>query len=410
MPSPARHRYRRRAKTNDDDDDDGDDDDDDDDSDSTSTSGSSGNSSMSEVSDNDPMSDEQQEAYWIQRTLREAIFGKVRLAVVLRRRPKNINPPPPSNANNAVEGECIPEVEWEVIPGKYCAVKEMSLRRINENRGRMQENPLTEISIMQFIARGGVDGVEQVVDPERFMVEKKVLIPVNVWADNRNLYSILPYANGGELFDHLDTHEKFTEPEARYWMRQILCGLGYLQKVGICHRDISLENLIVHNGTCIIMDYGMSLRVPYLDPTTGRTDARADPTTNQRLLITPQGTCGKWSYMSPEIMKNEEPFDGYAVDMWAAGVILFVMLTGFPPWDRPCRTDDRFRYMTGGLLVELLTQWNCGLSADAMDLLQNMLWFHRENRLTLERVIGHPWVVNGDVTPPDGIQQEQPYV
>merc|ERR1711971_56514 len=53
----------------------------------------------------------------------------------------------------------------------------------------------------------------------------------------------------------------------------------------------------------------------------------------RRSLIRPQGTCGKWIYMSPEIYRNEEPFDGFAVDMWAAGVILFLMLTGFPPWD-----------------------------------------------------------------------------
>ena len=47
-----------------------------------------------------------------------------------------------------------------------------------------------------------------------------------------------------------------------------------------------------------------------------------------RYLIKPQGTCGKWLYMSPEIHENKEPFDGFAVDMWAAGVILFLMMTG----------------------------------------------------------------------------------
>jgi serine/threonine protein kinase len=63
----------------------------------------------------------------------------------------------------------------------------------------------------------------------------------------------------------------------------------------------------------------------------------------RRFLVTPQGTCGKWIYMSPEIYKNATPFDGFAVDMWAAGVILFLMVTGFPPWDRACNTDERFR-------------------------------------------------------------------
>ena len=48
-----------------------------------------------------------------------------------------------------------------------------------------------------------------------------------------------------------------------------------------------------------------------------------------------------FSLQQQEIMKNRDPFDGHAVDMWAVGVILFLMLTGFPPWERACRTDER---------------------------------------------------------------------
>lgn len=115
----------------------------------------------------------------------------------------------------------------------------------------------------------------------------------------------------------------------------------------------------------------------------------------QRYLIRPQGTCGKWIYMSPEIYKSREPFDGYAVDMWAAGVILFLMLTGFPPWERPCFTDDRFKYMTAGYLVQMLTEWQLGLSPDAMDLLQRMLFLDPKDRLSLDQVRAHPWMLAG---------------
>lgn len=119
-----------------------------------------------------------------------------------------------------------------------------------------------------------------------------------------------------------------------------------------------------------------------------------------RYLIQPQGTCGKWIYMSPEIYKNTEPFDGYAVDMWAAGVILFLMLTGFPPWERACMSDERFKYMTAGYLVQMLTEWNLGLSADAMDLLQRMLFLDPKDRLSLDQVRNHPWMVAGFRAPP----------
>jgi len=164
-------------------------------------------------------------------------------------------------------------------------------------------------------------------------------------------------------------------------MRQILRGLACLKKAGVAHRDLSLENFLVHDGNVLVIDMGMCLRVP-----------QADTNRQQRYLILPQGVCGKWGYMSPEVCNNKVPFDGHAVDLWAAGVILFLMLTGFPPWERPVLSDERFKYMSNGYLVQMLTEWNVGLSADAMDLLQRMFWLDPLDRLSLEQVWSHPWM------------------
>jgi serine/threonine protein kinase len=189
-----------------------------------------------------------------------------------------------------------------------------------------------------------------------------------------------------------------------------------MQHVGICHRDMSLENLLVHKDGALIIDMGMCLLIPDGgDGATGLTSSLDHMNINQsslqithsagqpiisrrgrpRQLILPQGTCGKWIYMSPEIYQNTEPFDGYAVDMWAAGVILFLMLTGFPPWERASPTDERFHYMTAGYLVQMLTEWEIGLSSDALDLLQRMLFLDPKDRLSLDQVRAHPWMVNG---------------
>jgi serine/threonine protein kinase len=182
-----------------------------------------------------------------------------------------------------------------------------------------------------------------------------------------------------------------------------------MQRAGICHRDLSLENLLVHQNGCLVIDLGMCLRIPYVEQ--DRPNQSLADTMNQmsltcqnggtgrtphceRLLMKPQGTCGKWIYMSPEIHNNKDAFDGFAVDMWAAGVILFLMLTGFPPWERACATDDRFKYMTAGYLVQMLTEWDLGLSSDGMDLLQRMLWLDPKDRLSLAQVRAHPWMVN----------------
>jgi serine/threonine protein kinase len=112
------------------------------------------------------------------------------------------------------------------------------------------------------------------------------------------------------------------------------------------------------------------------------------------------GTCGKHNYMSPEIYQNTSHFDGFAVDLWAAGVILYIMLTGFPPYDHATRSDQRFEIIVEGMLVRQLSEWDIGLSTEAGNLLQNMLKESPRERLTLAQVMDHPWVTDPDVAPP----------
>ena len=112
-------------------------------------------------------------------------------------------------------------------------------------------------------------------------------------------------------------------------------GLTCLKRAGVAHRDMSPENLMVHDGNVYIIDLGMCLRIPSLhdDHDDNGHDIVNDSIRyhpDERALIAPQGVCGKWYYLSPEVCLSEEPFDGPAVDLWAAGVILFIMLTGIP--------------------------------------------------------------------------------
>jgi serine/threonine protein kinase len=99
--------------------------------------------------------------------------------------------------------------------------------------------------------------------------------------------------------------------------------------------------------------------------------------------------------MSPEVFANTDAFDGFAIDVWAAGVILYIMLTGFPPYDQASRTDQRFDLIVNGNLARQLRSWDIPLSEDAEDLLQSMLQVDPRDRLSLAEVMSHPWVVNG---------------
>jgi serine/threonine protein kinase len=422
---------------------------------SSSSSGSDESMNQQEQALVDPISDDGvvENAYWVQRTIREAIYGRVLFAVVLKKRPR---------ALSSVDG-----AEWEAT-SDHCAVKEMSWQHIRRERDRLAEDPIKEVASMQYLKNWFEESRRNKSTPAAVLVsetglaesfiamrETNIMMPLDLLTDERNLYSIMPYCDGGELFERLDLNERFSEGEARYWMDQVLnvsgiesmcreclailgpalevalqlthvfrCyskGLENLQHVGICHRDMSLENLLVHKDGALIIDMGMCLMTPYQEPTANIADSFKNMSMNgvtpmlqqsgasvsgrlkPRFLIKPQGTCGKWIYMSPEVYQNSEPFDGFAVDMWAAGVILFLMLTGFPPWERACATDDRFKYMTAGYLVQMLTEWELGLSGDAMDLLQRMLFLDPKDRLSLDQVRAHPWMVNGKREAPLGL-------
>ena len=98
---------------------------------------------------------------------------------------------------------------------------------------------------------------------------------------------------------------------------------------------MSPENLMVHDGNVYIIDLGMCLRISSLHDDDHDDNGHDTINSNsyhpdERALIAPQTPCGKWYYLSPEVCLSEEPFDGPAVDLWAAGVILFIMLTGIP--------------------------------------------------------------------------------
>ena len=174
-------------------------------------------------------------------------------------------------------------------------------------------------------------------------------------------------------------------------------GLLHLQKVGVSHRDLSPENVLIdHNmSKAVIIDLGMCLRVPF-----GADDGSIVDVTKGTLrrLMLPQGQCGKPNCMPPEILLNDEPFDGFAIDVWACGVILFIMLVGLPPFEWANRDDPRFRMITKSGLVLMLNQWNRPVSFEAGNLLQRMLKEDPKERLSLVETMDHPWVINGDIS------------
>jgi len=331
-------------------------------------------------------------AYYPQRRLQDAIYGAVWACLVLRRH-RGRAEEDAAAAARVRPGDPNAPIVWE-ITGQHVAIKMIEWARVMQNRGRLLEDPIKEIAAMQLI------GTEH----------PNVLGCMEVLQDDDYLYSIMPYARGGDLFGYVVNESRaeggMEEPVARYWFRQILEGLHYLQSKGICHRDLSLENILVDENLSLIIDFGMCLRAPYTSRTNPKQIASVSEGMRRRLIL-PQGTCGKHNYMSPEIYRNRDPFDGFAIDLWAAGVILYIMLTGFPPYDHATLSDQRFEIIVDGQLMDQLHQWDIHLSEEAGKLLQSMLRLNPRDRLTLADVMAHPWVVDENVTPPTHV--EAPY-
>jgi hypothetical protein len=272
------------------------------------------------------------------------------------------------------------------VTNRHVAVKVNYSSRMEKYRDRHAENPLYEIAAMQLIGNAN----------------PHVMGIVEVLFDGENLNVVMPYAGSGDLFqmlqDSQETGTGFTEGEARFWFRQIIDGVRYLHSRGVCHRDLSPENIMLAADDALIIDMGMAILVPYTDPTstTGGVTDKAHGT--KRRMILPQGACGKLPYMSPEIYRSRKPFDGGAVDIWTAGTILFCMVTGNRSYARPQDSDAQFYWMTHGL-SRLLRDWGVHLSPECVHLLKHMLQIDPRLRLTLDEVICHPWFERPDEPP-----------
>ena len=268
----------------------------------------------------------------------------------------------------------------ELVAVKMLYVDDIN-RQVALGSARLSEDPMQEIACMQYMHRGA-----NAADP----LSVNVMASREAMQDARYVYSVMPYVTGGELFDRVKDG-RFAEPVARYWFRQILQGVLFMQKNNVCHRDMSLENTMInHETNALIIDMGMSLMVPTLPGGT-----------THRTLIISQCRCGKANYMSPEVYRSApgDAFDGFAIDIWASGIMLFLMLTGVPPFDVPDMSDQRFAMVAQGRLAEMLHSWQMPVSPDAAWLLQHMLMPNPADRLSLAQVFASTFVTTGEAHP-----------
>lgn len=190
---------------------------------------------------------------------------------------------------------------------------------------------------------------------------------------------MLEFVGGGELFDFVAETGKFSEKVARTYFHQMMNGLHYMHQKGYAHRDIKPENLLLsHLFILKIADFGFSTLIKGKDGT--------------GVLRTKLGTEG---YMAPEIPNKK--YEGKSVDIFAAGVILFIMYAGNPPFEKATPTDPYYK-----ILKEKKYDifWKAHsrkrpvgfFSESFKDLFQRLVAFEPSERPKIEDIAGHPWI------------------
>jgi serine/threonine protein kinase len=302
-------------------------------------------------------------AYWVRKLLRESIGGAVYYAVVLEHASKM----------NAAQAKDMSSqgASWAVTEERV-VVKQFNLHEINGNQWEMMRN---EIKALRYIE------ARHELTPFR-----NIVVPVDILCSGlRHVWIVLPFFEDGDVFDlAMQANRRLNENEARNVLRQIVLGLQELRRIGMYHRDIAPENMMIHQNKIILIDFGTAGLVPH------------NETTGARALVSPQEIVfGRWINLPPETVSKQD-FDGFNLDFWSVAVTLFRLVSGKLPWDRAHPTDNGFQLASDGQFGDMCRLRGIELSAELTDMFQRIFREDPRERLGLEQVLRHPWMTRVD--------------
>ena len=190
-----------------------------------------------------------------------------------------------------------------------------------------------------------------------------------IYEDDNNYLIIMEYCEGGELFNYIVEKQRLSENETAFFYYQIIEGIEYIHSKGIAHRDLKPENLLLDKDKKIkIIDFGLS---NYFD--------------GIQKLETP---CGSPCYASPEMVGGNK-YNGFFIDVWATGIILFAMLCGYLPFEDD-NNDMLFKQILSGKI-----NYPSHLSDLSKDLLNKIIETDPEKRIKIEEIKKHPFYLLG---------------
>ena len=205
---------------------------------------------------------------------------------------------------------------------------------------------------------------------------------IEIYESQRSLYIVMEECKGGEIFDriieHIQNKKMYSEKEAATIFKQVMSVIEYCHNNGICHRDLKPENLLYlnpgseENNPIRVIDFGLSQIF------------------TQQKLKTKVGTA---YYVSPEILTGDYT---EKCDIWSAGVILYIFLSGDPPFNGP--SDSAIYNKIAKMKYTFPEKKWKDISNEAKDLISHMIVPESE-RYTARQVLSHPWFQNANTAP-----------
>jgi protein kinase A len=292
--------------------------------------------------------------------------------------PNNTSSHQASAKNGAVQFQTQPLNQARVTKGKY-SLTDFTIQRTlgTGSFGRVHlvqskhNQRFYAIKVLKKAQVVKMKQVEHTNDERRMLQQVKHPFLITLWGtfqDSKNLYMVMDFVEGGELFSLLRKSQRFPNPVAKFYAAEVTLALDYLHSHNIIYRDLKPENLLLdRHGHLKITDFGFAKEVPDITWT----------------------LCGTPDYLAPEVVASK----GYnkSVDWWSLGILIFEMLCGFTPfWDggSPMKIYEN--------ILKSRVKYPPYIHPDAHDLLQKLITPDLTKRLGnlhggSKDVMNHPW-------------------
>lgn len=288
-------------------------------------------------------------------------------------------------------------VQNDPLVRKYDVRKDFALGRVlgkgsfakvmlgsGERDGQRIERAIKIVDVTA-LSQSDVEALDLEIKTMRRVSHRNIVALYEIYSFDNSFVMVLELCKGGELFDRIVEKTHYSEREARVAFAQMVEAIGHCHQKEVVHRDLKPENLLYADSegpnaeVLKLADFGLASLL---------SDTNALST-----------ACGTPGYVSPEILTASKKKKGYGkqCDLWSLGVILYILLCGYPPfYDEHNNNAAIFALIKAGNYQFASPYWD-GISEDAKHLVSRLLTVDPMLRITADEVFRHPWMMTPEV-------------